>query len=183
RYRPDCFSVLLLDKDGVVGPFLQPDERNCLPQSPTAKAFADCCNEFWWVCPYVAKGLWRREIVYAKHMLDVVVRKQLMRMLEWYVGIQTRFSGSPGKFGRHLGRYLDATLWETLLKTYAGGGYEENWDALFAMTELFRTVAVAVAAHCGFEYPHADDEKVSTHLRHVHRLPRDAETIYAKTIY
>ncbi|MCX5973532.1 MAG: aminoglycoside 6-adenylyltransferase, partial [Coprothermobacterota bacterium] len=32
-------------------------EGSYFPQPPTAKAFADYCNEFWWVCPYVAKGL------------------------------------------------------------------------------------------------------------------------------
>jgi aminoglycoside 6-adenylyltransferase len=43
-----------------------------------------------------------KKIIYAKHMLDVVVRKQLMRMVEWYVGIKTEFSITPGKFGKYV---------------------------------------------------------------------------------
>ena len=62
----DSLSVLLLDKDGIIEPFPPPSEADYLPAPPTAEGFADCCNEFWWVCPYVAKGLWREEIVYAK---------------------------------------------------------------------------------------------------------------------
>jgi aminoglycoside 6-adenylyltransferase len=70
----DSLSLLLLDKDGIVGPLPPASERDYLPKPPTAKAFSDCCNEFWWVCPYVAKGLWREEIIYAKHMLDQVAQ-------------------------------------------------------------------------------------------------------------
>jgi aminoglycoside 6-adenylyltransferase len=49
---------------------------------------------------YVAKGLWRGEIPYAKYMLDSVIREQLMKMLTWHVGISTGFTQSPGKHGR-----------------------------------------------------------------------------------
>ncbi len=97
----DSLSRLLLDKDGLFEPFAPPSDRDYLPKPPTAKAFADCCNEFWWVCPYVAKGLWREEITYAKTMANSVVRKQLMKMLAWYVGVKTRFSRSPGKEGKY----------------------------------------------------------------------------------
>jgi aminoglycoside 6-adenylyltransferase len=81
EFKRDSLSLLLLDKDGIVEPFPAPSESDYLPKPPTAKAFFDCCNEFWWVCPYVAKGLWREEIVYAKYMLDQVVRAQLMQLL------------------------------------------------------------------------------------------------------
>ena len=81
--------MLLLDKDGSVPPFPPPDESSYLPQPPSAKAYFDCCNEFWWVCPYAAKGLWRKEILYAKYMLDPVMRDELTKMLRWYIGVQT----------------------------------------------------------------------------------------------
>ena len=51
------------------------------PSQPTAKAFDDCCNEFWWLNPYVAKGLWRDELIHAKYMLDTHMREQLLKML------------------------------------------------------------------------------------------------------
>lgn len=174
----DSLSVLLLDKDGLVEPFAPANERDYLPKPPTAKAFADCCNEFWWVCPYVAKGLWREEITYAKYMQEHFVRDQLMKMLNWSVGVQTQFAGNPGKFGKYLKRYLAPELWELLLKTYADASCEHTWEALFATCDLFRITARRVAGYFGFGYPADDDEKVSAHLQHVQRLPKDAQEMY-----
>ncbi len=157
----DSLSVLLLDKDGCIGSLPPPSERDYLPQPPTAKAFADCCNEFWWVCPYVAKGLWRGELLYARYMLDQAVREELMKMLTWTIGVQTGFSVNPGKFGKYFQRYLTPAQWALLLQTYADGSYEHTWQALTAMGRLFRTVALEVAAHFAFDYPQGDDERVS----------------------
>lgn len=171
-------SILLLDKDGLVEPFPPASDRDFYPTPPTAKAFADCCNEFWWVCPYVAKGLWRGEILYAKHFLDRFVREELRKMLNWYVGVETQFSASPGKFGKYLDRHLEPELWQMLMDTYSDAGYESTWQALFATCELFRRLALHVAGHFGFDYPHGDDQRVSAHLRHVQHLPPDAGEIY-----
>lgn len=170
----DSLSVVLLDKDGLVGTLPPPNESTYLPQPPTAKAFADCCNEFWWVSPYVAKGLWRREILYARHVLDVYARDQLMKMLTWYIGVRTGFSINPGKDGKYFQRYLEPELWEVLLATYTNASYERTWEALFTMTDLFRRVALPVAESHGFSYPHEDDVRVSAHLRRVRELPADA---------
>lgn len=174
----DSQSVVLLDKDGIVPSLPPASDRGYRPQPPTEKAFADCCNEFWWVCPYVAKGLWRGEITYAKQMQECVVRDQLMQMLSWMIGVATGFAVSPGKFGKYLPRYLSAEEWALLLRTYAGADAARTWEALFAMGDLFRLAALRVAAHFGYAYPHDDDARVSAHLRHVRWLPRDAPQVY-----
>src|SRR6266498_4140154 len=174
----DSLSVLLLDKDGVVQPFPPASDADYLPKSPTAKSFADCCNEFWWDSPYVAKGLWRQEILYAKHIQDVYVKEQLMKMLTWHIGVKTDFKVSPGKLGKYFEKYLEPELWDMLLKTYADASYENTWNALFVTCNLFRKVAVPIAEHFGFDYPFDDDKRVSAHLEHVRILPRDAKEIY-----
>jgi aminoglycoside 6-adenylyltransferase len=174
----DSLSVLLLDKDGILEPFAPPSEHDYLPQPPTAKEFFNCCNEFWWVAPYVAKGLWRQEITYAKHNLDQYVREQLMTMLTWHVGVKTEFSRSPGKLGKYLEQTLEPELWEMLLKTYSDASIENTWDALETMCELFRQTAVGVADHFGFDYLYGDDERVTDHLRHVRLLPKDVLEMY-----
>jgi aminoglycoside 6-adenylyltransferase len=176
--KTESLSLLLLDKDGIIEPLPAPSESDYLLRPPTAKAFFDCCNEFWWVCPYVAKGLWREEIIYAKYMLDRIVREQLMKMLTWHVGVKTQFLRSPGSHGKHLKRYLEPEFWVMLEKTYSDAGYEKTWDALFMTCDLFRAAANHVAEHLGFDYPHGDDEKVSAHLKHVRSLPKDAKEIY-----
>lgn len=176
--RRDSLSLLLLDKDGTLEPFPPPSERDYLPTPPTAKRFADCCNEFWWVCPYVAKGLWREQLTYAKFMLDQVLRDELMKMLTWHIGVQTNFSRNLGGFGNCFQQYLEPELWNQLQRTYADAGHDNTWEALFAMCHLFRTAALATAKHFGFEYPHGDDTRVSTHLEHVKGLPKDAGEMY-----
>lgn len=174
----DSLSLLLLDKDGIMGALAPASERDYLPRPPNAKAFLDCCNEFWWVCPYVAKGLWREEIIYAKHMMDQTVREQLMKMLTWYIGAKTDFSSNPGKSGKYFSRYLEPEQWRLLLQTYSDASYENTWEALNSMCNLFRGVAIQIAAHFGFDYPHGDDEKVGAHLRHVRFLPKNSTAIY-----
>lgn len=174
----DSLSLLLLDKDGIIGPFPPASEIDYFPKPPTAKAFYDCCNEFWWVCPYVAKGLWREEILYAKYMCDEIVREQLMKMLTWHIGVKTQFSRNAGKEGKYFRQYLEPDLWDLVLQTYADASYDHTWQALFTMCNLFRRVALPLAQHFGFDYPHGDDERVRAHLEHVRFLPRDAKEIY-----
>lgn len=174
----DSLSVLLLDKDGIIEPFAPPSESDYVPGPPTPKAFSDCCNEFWWVCTYVAKGLWREEITYAKHMLDQVVREQLTKMLTWHIGVKTRFSRNPGKLGKYFQRYLEPGLWHMLQRTYADTGYDNTWEALFTMCHLFRRVALPIAERFGLDYPHGDDERVTAHLEHVRSLPKNAKEMY-----
>ncbi|MHB8856308.1 MAG: aminoglycoside 6-adenylyltransferase [Bellilinea sp.] len=174
----DSLSVVLLDKDGLIAPLPPPSDRSYLPVKPSAKAFADCCNEFWWVTPYAAKGLWRGELTYAHTILDIYLRDPLMKMLTWYFGVLTGFKKSAGKFGKYLETGLDDDLWQQLTRTYADADPENIWQALFAMGSLFRRAAQSVAEAFGFSYPEQDGERVSAFIRRIRELPPDAETIY-----
>jgi aminoglycoside 6-adenylyltransferase len=173
----DSLSLVLLDKDGLIGKLPPPSDVNYLPQRPSAKAFDDCCNEFWWLNPYGAKGLWRDELIYAKVMLDMHMREQLLKMLTWYFGIQTGFQKSPGKLGKYLKGQIDVELWALLERTYSDAQSDHIWEALFSMNDLFRQIATSVADHFGFKYPEQDDIRVSNYVRHVRRLPGDATEI------
>ncbi len=174
----DSLTVALLDKDHIIPPLAPPSEKGYLPQPPTPKQFADCCNEFWWCSPYVAKGLWRGQITYAKSMLDRTLREQLMKMIDWYVGVHTGFSKNPGYLGKHLQDCLPPDLWSILMATYSDADPDHTWDALHAMGGLFRCAATPVAEHFGFDYPQGDDERVTAYLEHVRSLPRHATAMY-----
>jgi len=178
KLENDSLSVLLLDKDGIFKPFPPPSDIDYLPKPPSAKQFFDCCNEFWWVCPYVAKGLWRDELSYVKFMFERTVKDQLMKMLTWHIGVKTEFSKSPGKLGKYLNKYLEPELWDMFVKTYPDADSENIWRALFTMCDLFRESATYVADHFGFDYPHGDDKRVAAHLEHVRNLPKDAKDMY-----
>lgn len=178
RVPDDSLAVVLLDKDGRIPPLPAPSDSVYLPKKPTPQQFHDCCNEFWWVSAYVAKGLWRDELTYTKEMLDRVVREEMLKMLTWYYGTQTDFQRSPGKLGKYFKQCLAPELWALLESTYADAQPEHIWDSLFTMGDLFRQTARSVAAYCGYDYPEQDDRNVSAHLRHVRTLPKDAKAMY-----
>jgi aminoglycoside 6-adenylyltransferase len=93
------------------------------------------------------------------------------------VGVKTQFTRSPGKLGKYLKPHLEPELWALLQQTYADASYEHTWEALDAMCTLFRMTAIQVATQCGFTYALGDDEKVTGHLHHVRRLPKQATAI------
>jgi len=172
----DKLLQVLLDKDNCLD--LPPaTDVDYWVKRPSAEFFADCCNEFWWVSTYVAKGLWRKEILYAMDHLQLYVRPMLMKMLEWHVGIQTHFSLSIGKNGKYLEKYLSRERWELLMTTYPKADYEEVWISLFAMGELFRMTASEVANQLGYDYPIEEDDQVTAYLHKVRTLPTDATTM------
>ena len=174
----DSLTVVLLDKDNIIKELPPPSDKDYLPTEPTDKLFQDCCNEFWWVSPYVAKGLWREELTYAKYMLDVVLREeQLMKMLTWYFGIKTDFKKSPGKFGKSMKNDVEPELWLELEKTYSDSNFDNIWESLFTMGKLFRRIANNVASAYGFKYPQDDDKRVTEYLWRIKNLPRDATEI------
>jgi aminoglycoside 6-adenylyltransferase len=169
---------VLLDKDGIIELAVPPGERYFLPTPPTPQSFADCCNEFWWVSLNVAKGLWRQQIIYAHRMLDEYMRAQLMRMLIWHIGSKTGFARNPGKAGKYFEQYLESDLWQLLLNTYAPASTDATWEALFAICDLFRQIALPLAQEFDLAYPTEDDRRVSAYLRHIRALPGDATEIY-----
>lgn len=147
---------------------------------PDVKEFADLCNEFWWITMNVSKGLWRRELTYAMFMHEQINRNVLITMLEWKAGIAADFTKSAGKAGKYHPDFLPAGDWEQFQATYSDAEFEHIWDALFTMCPLFRNTAIEVAEKLGFEYPFEDDKRVTGFLKHVRRLPEDANSIYLK---
>ena len=176
KYTADSLTIKLLDKDRLIPQLPPASDRGYYPQPPTAKLFDDCCNEFWWVSPYVAKGLWRDEPTYAMDLLWVV-REELMKMLNWYFGVQTNFQKAPGKAGKYIKDTLDPKLWEKLESTYPNLDPEHIWESLFAMGELFRLMGRETAKHFGFNYPEQEDRNVTAYLHDIRDLPHDAKTI------
>ncbi|MGP4081156.1 aminoglycoside 6-adenylyltransferase [Pseudalkalibacillus sp. R45] len=170
----DSLSIKLLDKDDIVGELPPSDDRDYHIKKPTEKEFADTCNEFWWICMNISKGLWREELSYVMFMYEQINRNVLIRMIEWTIGNDTDFKISAGKFGKDFKNLLDQEDWHTFVATYSGPDYEDIWNALFVKCELFRKKAIHVAEHFGYEYPYDDDRKVSEYLKRVQKLPKDA---------
>ena len=168
----DSETILLLDKDGIIPPLPPASDRDYLVQKPDEKLFYGCCNEFLWVSAYVAKGLARKEIPFAKTCMEQYVRDALLQMLGYYAGIRTDFSVSIGKSGKYLQKFLPDAVWEQYLATYPDGKIENIWASLFVMTELFRAAADEVARSLGFSFPEEEYRRV---LWHLHRVQDEAD--------
>jgi aminoglycoside 6-adenylyltransferase len=172
--KTDSLTRVLLDKDNLCDNLPQSSDESYLPALPTEEQFKDCCNEFWWLMPYVVKGLWRGELIGPQHYLEII-RGQLIEMLQWYYGVQTDFKRAPGKSGRFFPKVLGEDLWEKVEDCYPGHEQAGVWESLFTMGDVFRTTAKAVAESSGFSYPEQDDARVSAFIRMVKTLPLDAE--------
>lgn len=164
----DKLIKILLDKDNRVKNYPVPTDIDYHVKKPSAEFFDNCCNEFWWVSTYVAKGLCRMEILYAIDHLNNIVRPNLLLMMSWNVGIETGFSLSVGKNYKYIEKYISKDLWNRLLSTYIMDTYEHVWDSLFECQKLFREVSRKVAEKLGFLYPDYD-ENISGYIDSLHK--------------
>jgi len=163
--RKQPYLKVLLDKDGVIPSPLLPNEEAYLPQQPSRKQFDDCWAEFWWLNPYVAKALCRDQLTYAHHVLDQLMRGQLMKMLTWYAGTRTNFRSSVGTFGKHLRGQIEPQLWRNLERTFADYRCTSTWRALAEMDDLFRIAGRRVAMAFNFSYPEREDTLMSKYVQ------------------
>src|SRR5688572_16530236 len=65
---PDNFDVgyrFLVDKDGLAEGVSPPTYTAHTPQKPTSSEYLALVEEFWWETSYVAKNLWRDELIQA----------------------------------------------------------------------------------------------------------------------
>lgn len=171
----DKLTMILLDKDNCLNYNLLASDEDYHVKCPSYKIFNDCCNEFWWVSTYIAKGLWRKEILYANYHIEECVRPMLIRMLEWEVGIKTNFNISTGKCNKYLKQYLTNKQWENLLCTYSNSNYTQCWHTLFSMSEMFCSTSKYVAQQLNFLYKTEEADNVKVFLKHIHQLPCDAK--------
>lgn len=172
-FKPDSLTILWLDKDNLFTSLPKSSDKDYHIQKPSEKDFADTCNEFWWVSTYVAKGLLRNEIIYAKESLETVVRPMLMKVLKWKVGIENNFGVSFGKSGKFLKSYLSDNLYKKLLLTYSNFETEENWKALFLMTEIFQETSDSIAEEFGFIVNKKEQQNTIAYLKELHDRQKD----------
>ena len=114
----DSLTEILLDKDNLIANLPVPDESGHFLKKPSEQHFADSCNEFWWVSPYVAKGLCREEFFYATFHLDRVLREELLRITAWNVGAEHDFKVNLGAANKFLHHYLDPDILKALQESY-----------------------------------------------------------------
>lgn len=177
EFLDDKLTVVLLDKDGVLPPIPPPSDDDYRVQKPTQGLFDCCCNEFWWMSLYVAKGLWRDEILYAMDNLNDYLRPQLLIMVSWYAGLLHDFAISVGKCGKYLDQFLPESAWQQLLTTYPEANVLDVWIALDHACQLFDTIGREIGQALDLAYPSDEAGRCRDYLARVRALPRDASSI------
>ena len=170
----DAGYKILLDKDGRTSGWKSPSYQAFIPAKPTEAEYQEVIETFWWTTSYVAKSLWRDELVFVKFCLDFDIKLDVMRrMLEWRIEIDHNWSLRPGVYGRRFKQLLPANIWLDLEGTYTGPEIEDNWSAFFNTINLFRRVAIEVGDALGYSYPHQLDERMEAYLNTIRHLPRN----------
>ena len=167
-FKKSSLTILLLDKDNLFKNLTPPSDEDYLIQPPSEKEFNDCCNEFWWVSTYVAKGIARNETIYALEMLEIHVRPMFLKIIEWYIGIEKSFSVSFGMYGKFMKDHISTELYEKILSTYPGGNAENIWNCLFLMTKLFSELADKISTSLELSYNIVEELNVIEYLKDVH---------------
>lgn len=134
---------------------------------PSQKAYEDCCNEFWWVVTYVAKGICRAQPFYARHMMEGPVRGMFLRMLGWTAGARHGFPLNPGKAGKRLGKFFPQEEWQVILGTCSDHHQENMWKAVFLMMDLFHEYSREVGNILSLKYNSKEAQNVRKYLEYL----------------
>ena len=159
-YLDDKLIKVLLDKDDILINIPDVTEIDYYTQKPTENKFKACANEFWWVAPYIAKGLKRNQIVYTIECFNTYVKPMLYKMIDWKIGIDNNFSVNSGKFGKFYKSFLSSEDWKSLVKTYPIAEDNDLWKVLFNTCDLFSELSKYVSKKLSFNY-NIEEEKGS----------------------
>jgi aminoglycoside 6-adenylyltransferase len=171
----DAGYKVLLDKDQLTTNLRPPTYLGYIPTPPTEAHYLELLEGFFLDTTYVAKFLWRDDVMAAKHIMDYSLKQEHLRpMLEWHAEIDQRWTIKFGPYGRRLKQHVRPDLWAELEGTYVGAELEANWDALFRTIELMRRVATEVGEHLGFTYSQELEHRTVSYLRKVKQLDRNA---------
>ena len=167
-FNAESLTVVWLDKDHLFSHLPPPNGSDHFVKRTAEKEFTDTCNEFWWVSTYVAKGLLRNQVTYAKEMMETVVRPMFMKVIEWKIGSENNFAVEVGKGGKFMQQYLPPSEYKKILLTYADHKPENNWESLFVMIELFGPYAKEVADKLNFFYNTEEEKNTVNYLYQLH---------------
>jgi aminoglycoside 6-adenylyltransferase len=172
----DAGYQILIDKDHLTEGIKPATYHAYIPKPPSEVEYQERIEMFFLDTIYVAKFLWRDDLMAAKYILETFVKDEHLRpMLEWHLEIERGWSVKPGPYGRRLKKWLRPDLWKELESTYTGADLENNWEALFRTIALMRKTSVEVGEKFGFAYPYALETRVMAHLKRVKKLERGAD--------
>ncbi|MCI3937223.1 AadS family aminoglycoside 6-adenylyltransferase [Chryseobacterium aahli] len=164
----DIGYKILVDKDGITKEMLKPTHQVSIIKKPSEKEFQSILNDFWWDTTYVVKCIARDEIFYAKFMSETIIRTEyLIPLIQWYIASEHNWNITTNKHGRLFKKYLNSEIWAKTEQTFSGSKLEDNWNALFAMAELFSEMGTKLSEKLGYKYPNKLEKDIRKYLNEV----------------
>lgn len=170
QYKKDSLSIVWLDKDGIFKDIPESSDIDYHVQRPTQREFTEVCNEFWWCSTNVAKGLAREERVYAKDMMESVVRPMFLQLLAWKIGSEHHFNVSIGKSGKFIKNYLSDEDYNKVLRTYSNANIQNTWEAFHTMTTFFQELQIELGKRLVLK---VNVEETTNALQYINRIYQD----------
>lgn len=168
----DIGYKVLLDKDGVTASIKPPTYKAYILSPPSEAQYTSRIETFWMESTYVAKYLWRDDIVAAKWRLHGLADRGIREVLEWSIGMKHGWTWKPGCLGRGLGKALNPDAYKEMLDSYAAGDIDDLWVSLFRTTALYRKTAIEVGEGLGYKYLHDLDKRVTIYHHTLKNLDR-----------
>jgi aminoglycoside 6-adenylyltransferase len=113
--------------------------------------FGFSVNEFFWVTPYVAKGLARNQIFYSLKHLDIL-RAELERILDCWIGMENDFMVSVGKAKSRYEKLLPQVWYDRYKQSYCDWKLENIKKSFYLMINLYDEVTKILAKRFNFHY-------------------------------
>jgi aminoglycoside 6-adenylyltransferase len=149
-FENDSLSKVLLDKEGL-NLISNPNESSYYVKEINQKDFDFCVNEFYWVCPYIAKGVKRGQLFYAIKHLDII-REELEIMIDWWIAKKNNYMISVGKCKSRYIELLPMDLYNHYVSTYPKLTEKEILKSLDNSIILFDYLANYLSKEYDFDY-------------------------------
>lgn len=174
----DAGYRVLVDKDLLQARMPSATGQAYLPKRPTEEQYQTWVNDFLTDPPFVAKCLWRDELFPAKWCLESdMILLYLRQMLEWRIGVETKWAVPVGNLGKGMKNQLPPALWQQIENCFAGSNREELWGALFQTMLVFRMVAQQAGEALGYSYPDELHRQVVAYVEQIRAMPRPASDL------
>jgi aminoglycoside 6-adenylyltransferase len=166
----DRLVKIIFDKDNILPKVEEASDCDYVLKKPSENEFKDCANEFWWVSCYVAKGLYRGELLYAMDHLNYYVREMLLLMLAYKTGYSVDYKLSFGKNYKFLPKYISKDDYGKLKATYPKLDKKSLWNSLFKSLDFFKELELEVSKLLGFQ---ANLDEINNTYEYIIKIYKD----------
>lgn len=160
----DSLMVVLLDKDNVIKQ-TNSNETSHYIKKINEKQFECICNEFYWCLQNVGKGLARNQLPYAYQMYEEIVKKQLNKILEQYIGIKYEYQVNVGKYGKYYELYLEKDIYNLYKNSYSDLDGNNLWLAIDNGIRLFSLLAKKISHELNYQYNQEEEDFLIKYLK------------------